>query len=187
MSATLLGLAITVIAEGLKAMHDNGMPAKVVAHNLTDSYKTYNNAHINDGWTEEGVCSSGEICFSRNYLLGQGKNLEGVAKAVCTYFDSQNGVKSTVSKTGKCITVKSNSTKIRNLAGLKVNTRVVICKNYNGIHVKYYSPTDEEFERVAALLKSPAGGIKSLIASHLRHEIPLNLNKAINNYLNEKS
>ncbi|MCX4328755.1 MAG: hypothetical protein OSJ45_15975 [Lachnospiraceae bacterium] len=116
-----------------------------------------------------------EICFSRNYLLGQGKNLEGVAETVHTYFDSCNGVKSTISKTSECITVKSVSTKIRNFAGLKINTRVVICKNNDGIHVKYYSPTDEEFERIDALLKSPFGGIKSLFASHLRHEIPLNL------------
>lgn len=136
----------------------------------------------------------------RTYTFNPGKNIHGMGQAIKNFFSNYKGTKVKLSyeKDGSCtiscvtdsissasgINQKFNSA-VRKVSGNDVQIIVTIIQKGNQAEVHYSQYVSETLQAVKAVFKSFALiGISELYGIRTRREIPIQLNAAINQYLN---
>lgn len=197
MSITLLSLAVTVVCEGAKILKDSGVnlngiakmskPAiRELSREVDKHVDEYVEQYNTDGWITDA--KFGSTVLHRTYILPSGKTLEGVEDSIYQYFNTLHNV--SVSKTfadngARIVKCKANIP--RKAAGLKLDLEVRLIQNEENILVSYESPTNEIIEAVKGIGLSffVLGSVK-LLGIHIRHEIPISINRVISEYLNDQ-
>lgn len=136
----------------------------------------------------------------RVYTFKQGKDIHGMGQAIKNFFCSYSGTKVTLTygEDGSCmiscvtdsimnasgIEQKINSV-VRKASGNDVQIIVTIIQKGNQAEVHYKQDINETLQAAKAVFKSFALiGISELYGIRTRREIPIKLNMAIEQYLN---
>lgn len=189
MSVTILGLAVAALGEGARILHQAGWKpgqllkeAKPMIVDAEKKLLDYQNAAGLNGWTVENKNTKTKL--SRTYNL-KGKTIWGVNQTVVRYFKTLHDV--TVNETSvngsSIVTCKAKLP--RKAAGLKLDLTVTLTQIGNTVSVDYESPTNEVIETVKGLgLSFFVIGAGKLWGQAIRHDIPIELDRVIREYLN---
>lgn len=135
----------------------------------------------------------------RTYTFNPGKDIHGMGQAIKRFFSGYSGTKVTLSygEDGSCmiscatdsiirasgIKQKFNSA-VRKVSGNDVQITVTIIQKGNQAEVHYKQDISETAQAVKAVFKSFALlGISELYGIRTRRDIPIKLNKVIEQYL----
>lgn len=195
MSVTLAGIVIAAAGEGLKILHQAGWKPgmllktaepviKDASKKLSEKLSNYQETYAVTGWQVEDQYLKTKL--KRTYDL-KTKTVWGVNQTVVRYFNSLHNV--TVNESynngSNIITCKANLP--RRMAGLKLDLIVTIEQSGNKITVVYESPTNEIIETVMGWgVSFFVIGAGKLLGQAIRRDIPIELDKAIQEYLNKQ-
>lgn len=137
----------------------------------------------------------------RSYTFKPGKNIHGMGQAIKNFFSNYKGTKVTLNygENGNCIIScvtdsirgasgieQKFSSAVRKVSGNDVQITVTIIQKGNQAEVHYRQDISEVLQTAKAVFKSFAPiGISELYGIRTRRKIPIELNVAINQYLNE--
>lgn len=192
MSVTLLSLVLMGISAMPEIIRNTGIrpehllkasrPMLIQASKIVgDSIDKYTDAAKDAGWIKE--VSNGQPCLKKYYKMSDTYKKPDIENEIVSYFEEMNNVYVIKTLTEQGCIIEAKSGMIRSAAGFKLNIKVEVLKGRDCVCVKYYSAMRETIEVLEAIvLSNPVSGIGKLAGAHMRHEIPLEIDKRVMGY-----